>query len=239
MILALLTAIAAPTTDLAWNLSVAGQPVGTRTLKVKVLPGDEGTRRILEAWTQVDGSFGPMQVKFRQRLTAHAQGGQPASFHSVVDENGDAIEVQGRWSAAGWTVTTNLGRGARTAEFSLQSIDLSTPDLIDPLSSVGLQGRSSARVLSAISGDVLEGSVTSLGARDLMVQGTKVPVVGWSWASPEGKSDFFYSTEGYLVKFRMILMGVEVEGMLTQPPPGGVDDFPVASGRPDVEKLPL
>ena len=146
------TAFAAPSADLAWDLTVAGQPIGTRTVKVKVLPGDEGTRRIIESWTQVDGAFGPMQVEFRQRLTAHAQGGQPASFHSVIDENGSAIEVQGRWSPGGWTVTTNLGRGARTADYGLQSIDLSTPDLLDPLSSVGLQGRDHARVLSAISG---------------------------------------------------------------------------------------
>ena len=110
---------------------------------------------------------------------------------------------------------------------------------MDPLSSVGLQGRDSARVLSAISGDVLEGRVTSLGARDLMIDGRKVPVTGWSWASPEGSSDFFYSTEGYLVKFRMVLMGVEVEGLLSDPPPGGVDDFPVSSGQPSVEKIPL
>lgn len=239
MILSLLTAFAAPPADLTWNLSVSGQPIGTRTVKVKVLPGDEGTRRIIESWTQIDGAFGPMQVKFRQRLTAHAQGGQPASFHSVIDENGEAVEIQGRWSPGGWTVTTNIGRGARTAEYGLQSIDLSTPDLLDPLSSVGLQGRDHAKVLSGITGDVLEGSVTSLGARDFMIDNVKVPVTGWSWNSPEGKSDFFYSTEGYLVKFRTRLMGVEIEGLLTDPPPGGVDDFPVAVGRPTVDKLPL
>lgn len=240
MIFALLaSALAAPSADLRWNLSVGGQPIGTREVKVKIFPGDEGTRRILESWTQIDGRLGPINVAYRQRLTAHAEGAQPASFHSVIDNNGEATEIQGRWTPSGWSVNTNVDGRVRSADYGIGRVDLSTADLFDPLSRVGLEGRSSARVLSAITGDVLDGAVTSLGSRDLKIGGRSVAVEGWTWASPEGKSDFYYSGEGYLVKFRMVLLGVEVEGVLDQVPPGGIDDFPVSVGRPTVEILPL
>ena len=240
MILTLLTAaLAAPSADLRWNLSANGQSIGTREVKVKIFPGDEGTRRILESWTQIDGKLGPATVSYRQRLTAHAEGAQPASFHSVIDNNGEATEIQGRWTPNGWSVNTNIDGRVRTADYGLGRVDFSTADLFDPMTRVGLEGRTSAKVLNAITGDVLDGAVTSLGSRDLKIGGNTVVVEGWTWSSPEGKSDFYYSGEGYLVKFRMVLLGVEVEGILDKVPPGGIDDFPVSVGRPSVEILPL
>jgi len=231
---------APPESTLTWDLSVGGAPVGTRTVTVRVLPGANGTRRIIEAFTEINGRVGPIDLSFRQRLTGNAEGGSPASFHSVIDDNGSASEVQGRWTPGGWIVSTNLGGRARSADYPISRIDLSTVDLMDPESRVGFGSqRETVRMLSAITGEVQTGPVASLGSSEVLVNGTPVPVEGFSWTSPEGKANFYFSTEGYLVKYETHVMGIALNGILRKAPPGGIDDFPVAVGRPSVEVLPL
>lgn len=225
--------------ELTWSLSVNGKPVGTRTVKVRIVPGDHGTRRIMESYTSVSGSVGPVAIDFRQRMTAHAEGGDPASFHSVVDANGDASEIQGRFSPAGWTVTTNIGGRLRTSDFSPGRIDLSTADLLDPESRISLARAGSIRLLSAETGEVLEGSVTRLGGKEIRIAKTPVAVEGFAWASPEGTSSFWFSPEGYLVQYEILNFGVPIAGVLTAPPPAGIDDFPVRVQPPAVERIPL
>jgi hypothetical protein len=238
----LLTAVvfAAPVEpELTWTLSVNGRAVGTRTVKVRIVPGDHGTRRIMESYTQASGTFGPVALDYKQRMTAHAEGGEPASFHSVVELDGQASEIQGRFSPAGWTVTTNVGGRLRTSDFSPGRIDLSTADLLDPESRIGLSRAGSIRLLSAETGEVLEGAVGRLGASEVTVAGKPVAVEGYTWASPEGTSSFWFSPEGYLVKYVILNFGVPIEGVLTAPPPAGIDDFPVRVQPPEVERIPL
>lgn len=225
--------------ELTWGLSIRDQPVGTRTLKLKILPGDHGTRRILESYTSIDGRVGPIGLTFRQRMTAHAEGGDPASFHSVVDQNGDAAEIQGRYTPSGWVVSTNLGGRVRSADYPPGRIDLSTADLLDPESRVALGRSGTVRILFAETGDVVEGKVEKLPSDTLEIDGAPVDVQGYAWASPEGTSRFWYSAEGYLVRYELQLLGVPVTGQLTKPPPAGIDDFPVRVGTPDVERIPL
>jgi len=239
--LVLANALAAqPESTLTWDLSAQGTTLGTRSVTVRILPGDRGTRRVIEAFTELSGALGPITVQFRQRLTAHAEGNTPASFHSVIDDNGSSSEIQGRWTPSGWIVSTNLGGRARSAEHAPNRVDLSTADLMDPESRVSLPSQTgTVRLLSDITGEVLTGPLEPLGASDVTVAGTKVPVQGYAWTSPEGRSTFFYSAEGYLVKYETQVMGIGLQGVLQKPPPGGVDDFPVAVGRPTVEVIPL
>lgn len=235
----LANALAADPT-LTWELSAGGTPVGTRTVTVKVLPGDHGTHRVIEAFTELAGTLGPIRIQFRQRLTAHAEGNAPASFHSVIDDNGTASEIQGRWTPSGWVVSTNLSGRARSAEYPANRIDLSTADLMDPESRVALANQSGdVRLLSDVTGEVLTGPVEKLGPSEVKVGATSVPVEGYAWTSPEGRSTFYYSPEGFLVKYQTQVMGITMQGVLREPPPGGIDDFPVAVGRPVVEALPL
>ncbi|MCB9694659.1 MAG: hypothetical protein H6736_22845 [Alphaproteobacteria bacterium] len=238
--LTLLTSLAfAAPPELTWALSLDGRPVGTRTVTVKVVPGENGTRRIMESYTSVAGAVGPVKVTFKQRMTAHAEGGDPASFHSVVEQGGQASEIQGRFTPGGWTVSTNINGRVRTAEFAPAQIDLSTADLLDPESRVGLSRAGGVSLLSAETGEVLEGTVSRLDATEITIAGTPVSVQGYAWASPEGTSKFWFSPEGYLVRYQVQTFGVPIEGVLTAPPPAGIDDFPVRVGSADVERIPL
>lgn len=225
--------------QLVWNLSVDGQPVGTRQLTVRYLEGDAGTNRILESFTDLSGQLGPMRVHYRQRMTAHVDAREPAAFHSVIDQNGAGVEVQGRWTPSAWMVTQTGNGRSRTTEMPLTRIDLSTADLMDPYSRLPLSRFEEARILSAETGDVLVGPVEKLGVSELTIAGQPVQVSGYAWTSPQGRSEFYYSADGFLVSYETQLLGVEIHAVLKAPPPGGVDDFPVAARGPKIEELDL
>lgn len=225
------------THTMSWMLSVEGKQVGTRELTVRYLEGDAGTNRILESYTDINGALGPVQVRYRQRLTAHIDAREPAAFHSVVDDNGTMLEVQGRWTPSNWVVTTTTAGRSRTTDMPLPRIDLSTADLMDPYTRVPLSHLEQARILSAETGEVLVGPVENLGVSQLTFGGTVVQVSGYAWTSPQGRSEFYYSPDGFLVKYRTQLLGSQIEASLTEAPPGGVDDFPVGSKGPSVEEI--
>ncbi len=225
--------------SLTWDITVQGQPVGQRTLTVKYAEGSIGLRRIMESWTDLDGQIGPIRVRYRQRMTAHADSREPASFQSVIDENGSLREVQGRWTPAAWLVTVNADGRARTVEMPLNRIDISTGDLIDPGTSLTLNHFAEVRVLSAETGEVASGPVSELGISDLTIAGEQVQVTGYAWDNSQGRSAFYYSPDGFLVRYETQLLGVPMIATLVAAPPGGVDDFPVSSGSTSVEELPL
>jgi hypothetical protein len=220
---------------LVWDMSVDGTTVGSRELTVRYLESDGGTNRILESYTDINGTLGPLKVRWRQRMTAHVDAKEPASFHSVVDQGGNVLEVQGRWTPTQWLVTTTANGRSRTNEVPLGRVDLSTADLMDPYSKLPLTHFREARVLSAESGDVLIGPVEQLGVSEVRVKTQTIQVSGYAWTSPQGRSEFFYSADGFLVKYKTQLMGIALEAVLREPPPGGVDDFPVTAARPSVD----
>lgn len=226
---------------LAWDVKIGGNKVGTRQLTVKYVKetDDVGMRRILESYTELDGAAGPIRMTFRQRLTAHATGREPASFHSVVEQNGAPQEVQARWTPAAWWVTTTVAGRSRTVDMPLNRIDVSTADLMDPDTRFPIAHFSEMRLLSTETGDVLVGPIEAIGVKDLKLGGEAVQVHGFAWTPPQGRSEFWYSADGFLVHYTMPLLGVDVEVTLQKPPPGGVDDFPVAVGAPAIEEIDI
>ena len=157
----------------------------------------------------------------------------------MINENGLKQEVQGRWTSAGWTVTIVDSRESRTFDHPASWVDLSTVDLIDPGTKYVLGRYDNVKVLSAETGDIWEGAVSPIGTKTLTLSGRDVVVDGVSWASPEGRTEFWYNAEGYLVQYNMRLLGFRVEGTLTGPPPPGADEFRVATGSASVEEVSL
>ncbi len=225
--------------ELTWALSVDGQPIGKREVTVKYAEGDVSLRRIIESWTEIDGTVGPMRVVFRQRMTAHATENEPASFHAVMETNGVPMEVQARFTPSAWWVSTNQGGRVRTVDMPVNRIDISTADLFDPETRYPLGRFDRVRILSAETGEVLVGEVTDLGTREFQAGEVKVPCHGYAWDAPMGRSEFWYSGEGFLVAYDMALLGFVLQARLTHPPPPGIDDFPVRYGAPAIEILPL
>lgn len=223
---------------LAWTVSVAGKPVGTRTLEVAQAgrPGREV--RVLDMRTTIDGTVVGQALSYRQRVDAVA-GRTPASFHAVIDEAGEPRELQAQYTAAGWTITQVDRRATRTYDADAGRIAMSTVDLFDPGTRYPIGRFETVTLLSAETGDVWEGRVESLGRAAVRVGSSSVGVDGWAWVSPEGRHEFWYDAQGVLVRYATRVMGIEVEGVLSSPPPPGPDDFAVRSGRPGVEIEPL
>lgn len=228
---------AQPSHQLQWRLSVDGRPIGQRTLTVRYLEGAAGTNRILESYTDIKGRLGAVNVRFRQRLTAHVDAREPAAFHSVTDNNGTKIEVQGRWTPTNWVVTTTANGRSRTSPYDLARIDVSSADLMDPYTRRPLSHFTQARVLSTETGEVALGEVTKLGVSQWSAGGQVVQVSGYAWASPQGKSEYYYSPDGFLVKYQTQLLGATIDAQLVGPVPDGIDDFPVGALVPSVEQV--
>ena len=240
LMLAALTANAADLEHkLSWELSVDGQRIGQRDVTVKYVQGDVSMRRIIESWTEIDGAVGPIRVVYRQRMTAHTTEREPASFHSVIEQNGVPMEVQARYSPSAWWVTTNQGGRARTVDMPLNRIDISTADLMDPDTRYPLNRFDKVRILSAETGEVLVGPVEDLGMKDIQAGKHTVQAHGYGWNAPMGKSTFWFSSEGFLVAYDMTVLGIQIDAKLMHEPPAGVDDFPVSYGRPAIEEIAL
>jgi len=237
--LALPAAAADRENTLVWDISAGGARIGTRNLVVRYLDGEAGTSRILESYTELEGQLGPTRLRWRQRMTAHVDAREPASFHSVIDHDGTPIEVQGRWTPSAWVVTTLANGRPRTVDMPLTRIDLSTADLLDPDTRFPLSHFSDIRMLSAETGEVLTGPVEQLGVREITIAGKPLAVTTYAWTSPQGRWELSYSTDGFLVRSVTQLLGITLEAQLREPPPGGIDDFPVSGGQPEIEALDL
>ena len=94
-------------------------------------------------------------------------------------------------------------------------------------------------MLSAETGDILEGDIRSLGPTRLHIAGRNVEVQGYALESEDTQATFYFNGEGLLVKYEMYLIGLSMTGTLSKPPPKGKDEFPVALGSGRVEEFNL
>jgi len=252
MLLLLLTALtslpalageAQEPTELSWDLTLNGKKVGERTLTVRTESLGDVELRTLQSQTRVDASILGMSLDYRQKLTANADIG-PASFISVVDEDGAVREVQGRRAHVGWMLTVTENGRSSTQDLPLTAVDLSSADLLDPDSRVPLSRFTEARILFAETGDVQPGTVEPLGPSEVVIDGQAVPVEGYTWrTSPPADARFsytaYYTAEGWLVRFESKVMGQEIAGTLVEPPPKGPDSEPVDVFGPGLETVEL
>lgn len=209
---------------LTWSLRVEGAEVGKRTAVYTVEREGDDVRRSIEAHTKLTAKVGSLSWSWEQKLTAHGAVG-PDAFRSVILEDGAPREVQGRWSPTAWTLAQGDARSVRTYEAAPYRIDLSTADLIDPYASRTLGRFATIKVLSAETGEVIEGTVEPLGPTTVRVGATDVNVQGWAWNASIGRSQFWYDEDGWLVKYETTILGRKVEGVLLQPPPSSPDAF--------------
>ncbi len=237
LLLAPLLALAAPDA-LSWDLSIGDQVVGQRTLTVQTESIGGAELRTLRAETRVDASVLGRSFAFRQKLTANADHG-PASFVSATDLQGELMQVQGRRAALGWILTVTADDRTRTWELDATDVDLSTADLLDPGSRVPLSRFTEVALLSAETGDILRGTVEPLGPSEVRIGETEVAVEGYRLRTDDGDGVFFYTSEGWLVRFETRLFGRAVAGTLSAPPPRGADDQPVPVFGPPLESEPL
>ena len=238
-LLALATASADEITqEMTWEVSLGGEPVGEQSVTVTYLPAEHGLRRMISSKTHLKGTILGQKIDIEERLTAHA-GEEPASFHAVLEVNDRPREVQGRRLHTGWMVSIAESGRYRYLDYELPEVDLSTADLFDPETRVPISRFHQVRLLSAETGEVLVGTVERLGASTIKIAGQSVGVDGYQLKAEGGETEFWYTTDGHLVRYRMKLIGHEVEAVLRDPPPLGVDDHPLHLGGGNVQVIDL
>jgi hypothetical protein len=244
MLFALAFATAAPAADveqdLTWAVTLDGQAIGERSATIKWSTTAEGDlRRMVEAWTELDATVLGVDYKLRERLTAMMTV-TAASVHATTDLNGQVTEVQARRNPASWTVTIGVDGRESTREWPTTAIDLSTADFLDPDTRVPIGGYTSARVLAIETGDIVDGPVKRLGAGQIPIGTFTVPVEGYQWTTEAGEGRFWYTADGYLVRYEHTILGKHLMGTLTLPPPAGTDDAPVIdNGSSEVQEIKL
>ncbi len=226
-------ALADEVSQVTWALKLDGREVGQRTATYTIDRSGPDVRRVIEARTRIQAAVGPVTWAFEQNLVVHGSIG-PNAFRSVQLEDGVAREVQGRWSPTAWTVVQVDKGGTRASEAAPYRIDVSTADLIDPYAARSLASFTSVKVLSAETGEILEGTVEPLGPSVVRIGTVDVGVQGYVWTTSAGRSTFWYDPDGWLVRYETTILGRAVEGVLKQPPPAGPDSFSVDGGPPGV-----
>lgn len=229
-LLVLSSALADDIQNLSWQVTLDGTPIGKRDVMVKWVDEEDGeARRILEVWTELDASVLGLNYALRQRIAATATYG-PAAFDAVTRLQSNTMEVQGRVDGHTWLLSVAQNGKEWHRDLPRPNIDMSTVDLVDPDTRVPFEGLTVAHILAAETGDVLEGTVAPLPAKTIAVAGTDVPVTGYVWTPDEGQMRFWYSSEGYLVRYETEIMGKWIVGTLTAPPPKRADEVPVTDG---------
>ncbi len=223
---------------LQWDVFLNGQRVGKRVLTIRYVPLPEGTlKRIVESSLDIQPP-GSKVPTWQQRVAGHA-GLLPASFHSVIMEKGGAREVQARVAEDGWVVSLVEGGKSKTFELAGNRIDMSTVDFLDPSSAVPMSRYDDVRVLSAESGEILEGKVLRMGPSDLMIGGTLVHTEEYMLEAGGARSSLFYTADGFLVRWDTRIGLLDVVNMLAEPPPAGIDDAPVPIGGSEIIEVQL
>ena len=201
----------------SWDLAFGGQSVGQRDLTVKYRSDGVAEIGVLESWTELAVSLGKDEFTWTQRLSGVSRAGS-ASFASSGDEDGWLREVQAVKKLQGWTVSIAEADEARVYQLERQAFDLTSLDLVDPGQGDRLQGRSHLRVLTAETGEVLEGPLASKGPVQVPIDGKAVHGTAYLWTLPEGPVELVYGVDGHLLRYLMRVGPITVSATLTAAP---------------------
>jgi hypothetical protein len=243
-----LLALAAPALAgeqvLTYDLVLAGQTVGTRTLTIKHLPeepGVSGASRLLESWTELEATVAGKSVKFTGRASMRATETR-MSYTSTFDQDGTRVQVQGRQDSDGsWQLTRREKGTAQEISYRRSEVDLSTFDLLDPSLRKRAVESASTDVLIAETGVVVNGPARDLGEDTVRLGGLEVPVNRWAWDPTAGAMEVAWTQDGLPVQYSLQFLGQKLTATARELPPSDwgsvqVKTFQTTSGGSVLEE---
>lgn len=228
MVLTLLAllALAAPALageqTLTYDLVLAGQSVGTRTLTIRHLPeepGVSGASRLLESWTELEATVAGRTVRFTGRASIRATETR-LSYTSIFEQDGTRVQVQGRQASDGsWLLTRREKGSTQEITYRRSEVDLSTFHLLDPSLHRQAIESSSTDVLIAETGVVVNGPARDLGDDTVKLGDLDIPVRRWSWDPTAGGMEVAWTQEGLPVQYRLQFLGQSLTATARELPP--------------------
>ncbi len=231
--------------ELRYTLLVDGKPVGSREVSIRYLPPDElggEETRILNSFMVLDGRKIGVPVELKVRASAHFGGGTEG-FVATVSRNAKTWQVQADQAPDGsWEVRKREGKELSHWSLRRSEVDLSSLGFMDPDRSELLEGKSSARVLMAETGQVWSGAWTAKGETELSIGGTTHRADVHLWSPDEGAMKLTRAEDGLLLRYATVVLGREVVAELQEVPPprsfGTIDvDMQIGAGGLGEEEL--
>lgn len=233
----LLSLALAADTQLVYDLTVAGQRVGTREVTVRFYPRASGERRVVESYTKV----ALVNTELEARSSGQS-GPRGATFSTSAATNGATTQVQGVEQPGGdWRVFWADGTVVNEQSVAANPTVLTTLDLLDPGRTALLRQSGKAALLFAETGDVLSGSLGAGSQTTATVGGASVAVTRFPFSTAGGRGYFDVDADGWLVGSEVQWLGVTLAATLRAVPPprsyGSVDTLdalgvPIGEGAP-------
>ena len=229
---------------LTYDLVLAGQPVGTRTLTIRHLPeepGVSGASRLLESWTELEATVAGRTVRFTGRASIRATEAR-LSYTSTFDQDGTRVQVQGRQDRDGaWQLTRQEKGSTQEITYRRSEVDLSTFHMLDPSLHREAVESASLDVLIAETGVVVSGPARDLGEDTVKLGDLDVPVRRWAWDPTAGGMEVAWTQDGLPVQYRLEFLGQRLTATARELPASDwgsvqVRTFQSASGGSVVEE---
>ncbi len=206
---------ALPPHKITYDLSLDGKPIGTRQLTIRYLPREDGERRILEAYTELQVLGVPLVCRSSGQSSARG-----ATFTSSVDQGGAVSQVQGiELPTGGWRVIVADASGVKESTLSKEQARLTSLDLLDPGRTVLLTGGGPLTLVLVETGDILTGTLDAGTVGTTKVAGQKVEVTRYTATGSGGTARFDVDASGLLVKSELSWLGGTVTAVAREVPP--------------------
>lgn len=203
----------AETQELRYTLASNGQEVGHRDLKIRFIPSEYGEKRFIESWTEFQLPIARRSFHYKQRLSGLGKV-RPMGFSASMSEDGHLREVQVVNQPERWLVThAELGR-SWVLPVDSEDFDVTSITLVDPGAHGFLTDRSTLRVLSAETGQVVEGRLVNEGSKPIQIAGQSVDAQHYLWDLETGSVTLAYDSGGYLLRYTLQIAGQELTATL-------------------------
>lgn len=200
---------------LVYDLTVAGQVVGERTVTVHHVPRPGGERRVVSSVTTA--------TVLGRTLEARATGQsnpRGATFTTSVALDGQVESIQGVEQPDGrWKLTITDGKAVKVSELPDPGVILTSLDLVDPGRSPRLAESGGATLLFVETGDQLTGQLSAGQVATVPVGTTTLTTTRYTLEAPLGRARFDLDANGLLVRSEATWLGASVVATLREVPP--------------------
>ena len=205
--------------SLVYDLTLAGTPVGSRTVKIRYVSPtarQPGAREI-ESFTEVDTSIGGKKVVYQHHATAKFTDSK-TQFVAVVSMNGENFELQGKnRSNQSWVIHEILPSGVLKQEYAAHEVQAISLALFDP-GQANKWTEGSQAFYQIETGDVWSGEWHSEKETSISNNGQTIYGREARYHSTKGDIVAGWSTEGIMLNWQLKIMGVTLDATLRNLP---------------------
>lgn len=205
--------------SLVYDLTLAGEPVGSRTVKIRYISPTErdSSAREVESFTEVNMTIAGKGIQYQQHATAKFTD-YKTQFVSVVSVNDKNFELQGKSrSNQSWVVHEILPSGVLKQEYSATEVQGISLALFDPgQANKWTEGYQSFYQIET--GDVWSGEWHSEKETSISNNGETIYGREARYHSNSGDVVMGWSSEGIVLNWQLKIMGVTLDAVLRNLP---------------------